>query len=84
MAGGVKLLLKVGVDLTATTTLKVVGFVHPLAVSVYTYVTFTGADVVLISVSFGLPLPLPAVLDMPVTAARVQANVVPDVALVGV
>jgi hypothetical protein len=37
----------------------------------------------LTSVSFGFPVPAPVPLLIPMTAARVQAKVVPDVALVG-
>ena len=48
----------------------------------YTYVTFTGEVVVLTNVSFILPVPVAAVLLIPVTAARLQANVVPAVVLV--
>ena len=48
------------------------------------YVTLIGFTVVLISVSFGFPVPAPTPLLMPTTAARVQAKVVPAVPLVGV
>ena len=57
---------------------------HPFAVKVYTYVTFTADAVVLINASLILPVPLAAELLIPVTAARVQANVVPVVLLVAV
>ena len=67
--------------LTVTTTFRVL--VQPLAVKVYTYVTLTGELVVLISVSVILPEPLAATLLIPVTAARVQLNVVPDTLLDG-
>jgi len=67
--------------LTVTTTFRVL--VQPLAVKVYTYVTLTGVLVVLISVSVILPEPLAAELLIPVTAARVQLNVVPDTLLDG-
>jgi len=67
--------------LTVTTTFRVL--VQPLAVKVYTYVTLTGELVVLISVSVILPEPLAAELLIPVTAARVQLNVVPDTLLDG-
>jgi hypothetical protein len=68
-------------ELTVTTTFRVL--VQPLAVKVYTYVTLTGVLVVLISVSVILPEPLAAELLIPVTAARVQLNVVPDTLLDG-
>jgi len=68
-------------ELTVTTTFRVL--VQPLAVKVYTYVTLTGELVVLISVSVILPEPLAAALLIPVTAARVQLNVVPDTLLDG-
>ena len=57
---------------------------HPFAVKVYTYVTFTADAVVLINASLTLPVPLAAALLIPVTAARVHANVVPVVLLVAV
>ena len=67
---------------TVTTTICV--FVQPLAVNVYTYVTFTGEPVVSVSVSEIAPVPLEAGLLIPATAARVQVNVVPVTLLVGV
>jgi hypothetical protein len=49
------------------------------------YVTFTAFEVVLIKVSVTVaPLPLPAVLLIPVTAALVHEKVKPPVALVAV
>src|SRR5688572_2389978 len=68
-------------SLTVTNTFRVL--VQPLAVKVYTYVTLTGELVVLLSVSVILPVPLAALLLIPVTAARVQLNVVPDTLLNG-
>jgi len=47
-------------------------------------VTLIGASVVLVNVSLIPFVPVAAVLLMPVTAARLHANVVPVVALVGV
>ena len=80
--GGVSVLVSVGPGLTVTTTFCT--FEHPFAVNVYTYVTFTGAAVVLINVSFGSPVPEAAGLLMPPTAARLQLNITPVVPLVGV
>jgi hypothetical protein len=57
---------------------------QPFAVSVYTYVTLTALEVVFIKVSFIAPVPVAAALLIPVTAARLQLNVVPDTSLVGV
>jgi len=47
-------------------------------------VTLTGDAVVFTKISLMLPVPLPAALLIPVTAARVHANVVPVVLLVAV
>jgi hypothetical protein len=56
-----------------------------LADKVNTYVTVIGAVVALVNVSFIVAdAPLPVFGVMPVTAARVQLNAVPDVALVAV
>jgi hypothetical protein len=56
-----------------------------LAEVVNTYVTFTGDAVVLVSVSLtAATTPLLAPCDIPATAARVQLNVAPVVALVPV
>jgi len=44
----------------------------------------TGEAVVFSNTSLTFPVPLPAVLLIPVTAALVQANVDPEVALVAV
>ena len=58
---------------------------HPLADNVITYVTFTGDGVVFTNVSvIDELLPLPAILLIPPTDARVQLKVVPVVALVAV
>ncbi len=84
IAGGVKLLVKVGVGFTTTTTLYVVGFVQPFAVTVYTYVTLTGKAVVLVNISPGSPLPLPARLLIPATAPLLHAKLAPAVLEVGV
>ncbi len=62
----------------------VVAFVQPFALTVYTYVTLIGAVVVFVNVSFGLPLPVAAVLLMPATADLLHAYVAPPVLLVGV
>ena len=68
MAGGVNVLVNTGVGFTVTTTFCIV--LHPLAVVVYTYVTFTGKAVVLVSVSLTLATtPLLAPCDIPATAA---------------
>ena len=52
--------------------------------SVVHQVTTTGAVVVLINVSFKLPVPLVAALLIPTTNARLQVKVVPVAVLVGV
>ena len=65
---------------TVTTTFCV--FEHPLAVNVYTYVTFTDDAVVFSNVSLIFPVPLAAALLIPGTVARVHANVAPVVLLV--
>jgi hypothetical protein len=83
-ADGEVVLVNIGVGLTVTFTLYVLGFVQAFAVSVYTYVTTIGSVVVLVKTSLGLPVPLPAALLIPDTVARVHANVVPEVPLVGV
>ena len=59
---------------------------HPFAVVIKEYTTFSGFAVVLIRVSFGLELcaVVMAGLLIPVTAALDQVNVAPVVALVGV
>ena len=82
VGGGVKVLERVGDGSTATTTFWM--FEHPLAVKVKMYVTLIGEIVVLISVSFTLPVPEAAGLLMPATAARVQEKVVAGVPLVGI
>jgi hypothetical protein len=64
--------------------LYVLPFVHPFALTVYTYVTFTGPVVVLVSVSLTFDVPLPAACDIPATTPRVQLNVAPTVLLVAV
>jgi len=80
---GALVLLNVGTGVTTTITLCV--FVHPFAVSVYTYVTVIGVfSVVLFNVSRGSPVPVAAGLLMPATTARLQSNIVPAVPLVGV
>ena len=85
MAAGVSVLVSVGIGLTTTSTLYVVGLVHPLADRVYTYLTVIGAAVVFVNVSFGLSLPEvgPAGV-MPATLALVHPKLVPAVPLVGV
>ena len=70
--GGVKLLLSAGKGFTVTTIIAVFGFVQPLADTVYSYVTFTGVDNVLVKTSFTLSIPLPAGLAMPPTRFLVQ------------
>jgi len=82
MAAGVSVLLKIGEGLTVTVTFCV--FEHPFAERVYMYVTTIGNPVVLTRVSFGLPMPVAAGLLIPATAALLQLNVVPAVALAGV
>jgi hypothetical protein len=62
----------------------VLAFVQLLALTVYTYVTFTGEVLVLVSTSLTFPTPLEVPWLMPVTVARVQLNVAPDVELVAV
>ena len=84
IAGGVKVLLKVGVGFTVTVTFWV--FEQPLAVIVQAQTTLTGLAVVLTKVSLGLAdwAVVTAALLIPATAALVQVKVVPAVALVGV
>ena len=67
---------------TVTNTFWV--FEHAFAVNVYTYVTVTGDAVVLVNVSFILPVPFAVALLIPATAARLQAYVVPEVLLPGI
>ena len=55
-----------------------------LAVVTIIYSTLIGVGVVLVSVSVKDPEPLAATLEIPVTAALLQANVAVGVALVGV
>jgi len=82
-AGGVSVLDNVGVGFTITVTSCV--FVQPFAVRVNTYVTGIGLAVVLVKTSLISALePLLEPPDMPITAALVQLNVVPAVALVAV
>ena len=83
MAAGVRVVERVGVGFTVTVTFWVL--LHPLADRVYSYITLIGASVVLVSVSFGLPVPDvgPAGV-IPATVALVQLKEVPGVALVGV
>ncbi len=76
------MLLKVGVGFTVTVTFWVLG--QPFAVSVIAYTTFIGAAVVFINVSLiEALLPLPAVLLIPATTARVHVKVL-GVALIAV
>jgi len=78
-------LVSIGIGLTTTSTLYVVGLVQPLAVSVYTYRTVNGVAVVLVSVSFGSPVPdVGPTGVIPATVARVHPKLVPAVPLVGV
>ena len=84
IALGVSVLVNCGVGLTVTTTLYVLAFVQPFALTVYTYVTSIGAVVVFVKVSLGLPVPVDAVLLIPATAALLHAYVAPLVLLVGV
>ena len=81
--GGVIVLVSVGIGFITTTTLCDT-VLHPFAVSIYTYVTLTGEDVVLNNTSPGSPVPEEAGLLIPGTAARVHAKFVPAVPLVGV
>ena len=61
------------------------GLEHPFALRVKIYRTIIGAVVVFLKVSVILfPFPGVAVVVMPVTAGRVQENMVPEVALVAV
>jgi hypothetical protein len=84
MPGGVRVLVKTGVGFTVTTTGNGVLLSQPSALKRYTYVTLIGPLVVFTNISPGSPVPLAAALLMPVTAARLQANVVPVVRLAGV
>ena len=82
-AAGVNVLVRTGVGLITTVTFCVL--IHPFAVSVNTYTTFTGAAEVLIKVSeIVLVFPLPAALLIPVTTALVQEKLVDAVKLVAV
>jgi hypothetical protein len=72
-----------GTGSTVTVTFSPV-LLQPLAVLTTTYVTTVGVTFVLLNASLMLPLPLPVAGLMPPTDARVQLNVVPVVALVGV
>ena len=83
IAGGVIVLVKSGVGFTVTVTFC--GLEQQLAVMEYAYVTTIGAAVVLVSVSL-IPgtIPLEAPCRIPITSARLQANVAPTVALVAV
>ena len=71
-----------GTELTLTTTFWVL--IHPFAVNVITYVTFTAVLNVLTSVSLIVPVPAAAALLIPGTAARLQEKVVPEVMLAGI
>jgi len=72
-----------GLGFTVTTTVS--GLEHPLALNVNMYRTIIGAVVVFLNVSVILfPFPGVAVVVIPVTAGRIQENMVPDVALVAV
>ena len=51
------MLVRTGIGLTTTVTLNVSGLVQLLYVKVYLYVTVMGNEVLLISCSFGLPVP---------------------------
>jgi hypothetical protein len=76
--------LNSGAGLTLNVTFCVL--LQPLAVNVNTYTTFIGSEVVLVSTSLmaASDTLVRANCDMPVTAARDQLKVVPDVALVAV
>ena len=74
----------VGTGVTETTTLYVEALLQPLAETVYAYVTFTGDEEVLTSVSFTFPVPVAAALVIFATTALDQENVAPVVELVGV
>ena len=84
IAGGVRELLSVGIGFTETTTLWVIGLVHPNPVNVYTYVTFTGVAVALINVSFGFPVPEAVALLIPTTTDLLHAKFVPATPLAGI
>jgi hypothetical protein len=84
MAAGVNVVLRTGIGFTTTVTLKVAGLVQPLALTVYTYVTVVLVVFVVVNVSPIAPVPEFDAGDIPPTAARVHANVVPEVALPGV
>ena len=83
IAVGVRVLRRVGLGLTTTVTLGVLEQLCAVVTELET--TETGAEVVLISVSFGLLVcaTVTAALLIPATAARVQVNVAPAVAEVG-
>ena len=59
-------------------------FVQPFADNTNIYVTAIGAVVVFVKTSETLPLPAPAILLIPVTAALVHVKEAPLVALVGI
>ncbi len=77
------MLLRTGIGFTVTTTLLVL--LQPLAVIVNTYVTLIGAVVLFVSVSLTSAVsPDDAPSVIPGTAALVQLNAAPTVALVPV
>jgi hypothetical protein len=85
ISAGVRVELRSGIGFTATVTLNVVGFVQPLALTVYTYVTVVLTELALFNVSLIDPMPLAGPVGViPVTAARVHVKVAPPVRLVGV
>jgi hypothetical protein len=85
IAVGVNPLFNIGLGLTLTTTEYVEGFEQPFALKLITYVTSIGAAVVLVNISdIEDVVPLLAVLDIPITEARLQLNDTPLVELVAV
>jgi hypothetical protein len=85
MSAGVNVELRTGIGLTTTVTLNVVAFVHPFALTVYTYVTVVLMTFPFLSVSLIAPLPPAAPAGvMPPRAARAHVKEAPGVLLVGV
>jgi hypothetical protein len=81
IADGVSVLVSIGLGFTTTVIFWVL--LQPLAVRVSTYTTGIGSGVVLTKTSKIPPDPEFGALLIPTTAARLQANEVPAVAVPG-
>lgn len=84
IAAGLSVDVKVGLGFTVTTTEYVVALVQLFALTVYIYVTFTGALVEFVNASLIDPEPVALAFVIPTTAARDHVNDAPVVLLVGV